>query len=140
MTSRRVIIGKYADGVTYGLKAALPGYDALTLDDNSGSLSFNSKWTDIAPVLQAGFLTSTASSGVPTTVAVGHPGYVPYVEARKFEGGAVIRDDYIYGDAPVRIGVGAWWRGYSPLLLAISRLNAGDTCIYVVYGVPVSLS
>ncbi|MDD1534554.1 MULTISPECIES: hypothetical protein [unclassified Bradyrhizobium] len=140
MTSRRVIIGKYADGVSLGVKAALPGYDALAESDDSPNLSFNSNWNDIVPIIQSGFLTATAAGGAPTDLLVSSPGYVPYVDARKFEGGNLIRDDYTYGTAPTRIGVGIGWRSASPLTLSVYRLNVGDTCIYVVYGVPVVLT
>jgi hypothetical protein len=136
MTTRRAIIGKYADGVTYGLKTALPGFDALTEGDNSPNLSFNSNWSDIAPVLQSGILTST---GTFSDVLINDPGYVPYVEARRFEAGAVIHDDYLYG-ALNKIGVAAYYNQRSPLTLRTQSLTAGDQMIYVIFGVPVVLS
>jgi hypothetical protein len=138
VTTRRVIIGKYADGVTYGLKAALPGFDALTEADNSPNLSFNSNWSDIAPVLQSGIVTVPTGTTI-VDVLITDPGYVPYVEARKFDGGTTIHDDYLYGAAN-NIGVAAYYNRRSPLTLRSSRLNPLDSMIYVVFGVPVVLS
>jgi hypothetical protein len=133
MTSRRVIIGKYADGVTYGLKAALPGFDALAEGDQSPNLSFNSNWNDIVPILQSGI----ASSGTfAISVLINDPGYVPYIECRKFESGAVIRDDYLYG-AINRVGVAGFYIRRSPLTFSTQFLNPGDAMIYVVFGTPV---
>lgn len=136
MTSRRVIIGKYADGVTYGLKAALPGFDALTEADDSPNLSFNSNWADIVPIIQTGIASSATFL---IDVLISDPGYVPYVECRRFESGTTIHDDYLYG-APNKIGVGAYYNLRSPLTLRVTSLNPGDALIYAVFGAPVILS
>jgi hypothetical protein len=140
MTSRRVVIGKYADGVTYGLKIALPGgFDALTLDDNSGSLSFNSNWTDIVNVQQLGFASGSSSGSIPlgVNVSISDPGYVPYVEARIFSGSTINDDDV---DGSIKTGVGAYYNQRSPLTLRMPSLGAGQTALFLIYLIPVVLS
>lgn len=140
MTSRRVVIGKYADGVTFGLKVALPGYDALAEADDSANLSFNSNWSDIVPIIQTG-IASIPSGGTSTTVLVTDPGYVPYLEGRKFDSGTTIHDDYLYG-ATNRIGISLYWIQRSPLTFCatFTNIGAGDPFIYVVFGTPVVLT
>jgi hypothetical protein len=138
MTTRRAIIGKYADGVTYGLKAALPGFDALTEADDSPNLSFNSNWTDIVPAIQLGIVTVPTGTSI-VDVLINDPGYVPYVECRRFESGSVIHDDYLYG-AVSNIGVAAYYNRRSPLTLRSARINPLDSFIYVVFATPVVLS
>lgn len=136
MTSRRIIIGKYADGVTYGLKAALPGFDALAEADNSPNLSFNSTWTDIVPILQSGIATSVSGRA---TVAMTDPGYVPYVECRRFESGNTIHDDYLHG-AVNQVGVAGYYNQRSPLTFITQYLSPGEQMIYVAFAVPVVLT
>jgi len=140
VTSRRVVIGKYADGVTFGLKAALPGFDALAEADISANLSFNSNWTDIAKPLQLGFAAGSNVGSIPVgaTVPVTDPGYVPYVEARLISG-VTVNDDTMETSNPSRIGVGAYYIQRSPLTLQLDAA-AGYQVLYVVYGVPVVLS
>ncbi|WP_316234676.1 hypothetical protein [Bradyrhizobium sp. SZCCHNR1020] len=140
MVTRRVVIGKYADGVTHGLKVALPGFDALAEPDLSGNLSFNSNWTDMAQPLQLGFANGVTAGTIilGTNVFISDPGYVPYVESRLFSAGATINDDNLEG-SPVRVGVGASYNVRSPLTLHLD-IGSGETALYVTYSVPVVVS
>ena len=140
MVSRRVVIGKFADGVTYGMKVGLAGVDALAEDGNSGQLSFNSEWTDIVNVQQVGFVNGTTLGGFPggADVLITDPGYVPYAETRRFTGGNVIWDDNIF--VSNRSGLGGYWYQRAPLTLRMPTLASGETALYVILKVPVILS
>lgn len=96
MPTRRVVIGKYNDGVNFGLRASLPGIDALTGDSNDGGFSFDSNWTDIANVIQTGFIAAINAGGafVSTSISFVDPGYKPFVEFRQLIGGNTVQDDY----------------------------------------------
>lgn len=134
MVSRRVIIGKYTDGVTFGMKVALPTYDALAEADDSPNLTFNSNWTNLALPRQLGF-----AVGPFPTVSISDPGYVPYAETRLFTGGNTIHDDDMLSGFG-RVGCAATYGvTRSPLTLAFD-LNSGETAIFVIFAVPVLVS
>jgi hypothetical protein len=102
MSGRRVVIGKYNDGVTIGLRVSLPGVDALTGDSSDpGNFSFDSEWTDIAQIHQVSLTSRTTYTQpwgtglVVTGFRTTWPalGYKPFVETRLYSAG-VIYDDY----------------------------------------------
>jgi hypothetical protein len=73
--TRRVVLGKYANG-DMGLKVSLPGFDALLDDDSDPTkFSFNSSWSaDIMRVHMVGKVRMGVK--VPHTL-----GFVPHMEA-----------------------------------------------------------
>lgn len=73
--TRRVVLGKYADG-DMGLKVSLPGFDALLDDDSDPTkFSFNSSWdAEIMRVHMVGKVRMGVK--VPHTL-----GFVPHMEA-----------------------------------------------------------
>lgn len=94
MSTRRVVIGRQNDG-TYGLRAALPGEDALTADeDDSDALSFNSDWTNALSVHMVG--TATIGTTWPDSshgfVFFPALAYIPYAEVRAVSGNTVFDD------------------------------------------------
>ena len=101
--SRRVVIGQYADGVNYGLRVSLATYDALLDNSNdAGKFSFDSNWTDIVKIHQAGIATIAASTSIPlNSLPFPDLGYIPFFEARMVNG-TIINDDYV---SSTRIGV-----------------------------------
>lgn len=139
MPTRRVVIGKYNDGVNFGLRASLPGIDALTGDSNGGGFSFDSNWTDIANVIQTGFITGL--SGVSTAITFADPGYKPFVEVRQVTGGNTVRDDYLSAYQPngtpaannPRFGHGA---NVTPGRIGLPQFYAPDQAVYVIYKIP----
>jgi hypothetical protein len=103
--TRRVVLGKYNDGVTFGLRVSLQGIDALIDDSDNPGFSFDSEWTDIVQTLAIGLLSYTAYSvdigfGGGVTALNGYkvnwtnPGYKCFMEARLIQPGGTIRDDY----------------------------------------------
>ena len=145
MVTRRVVLGKYNDGFTYGMRVALPGHDALTEDSNLGSFSFDSNWNDIVQVAQFGTFTGPSwhqdSQGTivfdgPRTVAFTDLGYIPYVEARALVGSAIY-DDYVpWSTASTgNFGVGAASQRGS---IFFANLPAGNVVLYLVYKVPIT--
>jgi hypothetical protein len=140
LVDRRVVIGKFADGVTYGLRVGMPNVDALLEDGNSSRLSFNSEWTDMVSVLQVGFAYGSSSGSVATgvEVSVTNPGYPPYVEARRFTSGNTMWDDNIF--VSNRSGIGQIWSSITPLTLKMPALASGEIALYVVYKIPVILA
>lgn len=93
--SRRMIRGKYNDGVTIGMRISLTPCDALT-DDSSipGQFAFDSTWTDIIhPVLKSTVSFSGANNDGNQTIP--HSlGYTPFVEVRLFNGNTVWDDTF----------------------------------------------
>lgn len=151
MVSRRVVIGKYADGVTYGMKVALPGYDAHVEDGDSPNLTFNSEWTDIAYPHMMGFVSGFTATGYQVTrvsVPISDPGYVPWLEARLVSGNTInddgpmrLRNNPTDPLGPVNeyfVGVGAHFSSRTPLTLTIPGF-AGETVFWLTYKIPVVL-
>lgn len=96
MSTRRVVLGRRADG-TYGMRCALPGKDALTADANDAdALSFNSDWTNLLKVHLIGIaaVPQIISTGFSVTILFPALGYVPYAEARSASG-SVVYDDLL---------------------------------------------
>lgn len=94
----RAVIGKYANGTTYGLKVSLPGVNALTADDTDATkFSFNSEWTDFVKIHHIGIFQSPTGYVEGAAVEVKFPAlsFVPFVEMRRYSGN-VIWDDYLY--------------------------------------------
>lgn len=143
MSTRRVVIGKYNDGVNFGLRVSLPGFDALTDDSNGGGFSFDSNWTDIANVIQTGIVSAVGGGGsfVSTSISFVNPGYKPFVEFRQLASGSTVRDDYalewaftgaLASDNPhigygVNIGAG---------VINCTGFFIPDQAVYVIYKIP----
>ncbi len=87
--SRRSVIGKYADGVNFGVRVSLRGVDALNDDSNGGGFSFDSNWSDISQALMIGTVTKGAAA---VSVAFPNQGYVPFCEVRQIAGNVVFDD------------------------------------------------
>lgn len=120
--SRRVVLGKRADG-SFGLDVALPGYDALLDDRNDAQkFSFSSDWTDFVGLGSIGIV---ASGG---NVAIVDNGYFPHVEVRRIDG-LRIYDDFVNS-------------GQSGVGLSVSRttiFSVPPGYFYIVYKVPMAL-
>jgi hypothetical protein len=141
MSTRRVVIGKQGDG-TFGLRIALPGFDALTDDANdSNKFSFNSDWADLVKVHAIGtFTLSSSSSTVPVTVVIPTLSYIPTMDIRLISGNTVY-DDHMVIDTPLgsttprsTAVVGA--PSTSDFQAFHPRALQGSTALYVVYKVP----
>lgn len=88
------VIGFYPSGVI-GLKTSLPGFNALTDDDNDANkFSFNSEWTDIEKVHLTGIATAPTSFAGLYDIPIPALPYIPFVEMRAFSGN-VINDDFL---------------------------------------------
>lgn len=97
--TRRVVLGKQADG-SYALRTSLPGHDALLADDDdTEALSFNSNWENLLKVHQVGVVSAgTVAEGSPNvSVPFTSLGYIPFAEAR------IISGDVVYDDRIVSI-------------------------------------
>lgn len=128
--SRRVVIGKYNDGVTYGLRCSLPGYDALTDSSAGGDFSFDSSWTDISKIHQVGLVSfATTQANVFWTSL----GYMPFLEIRKYVGN-VVYDDYWNSFLPY--GADAFL--FTDANLRVNNpAGAAATFMYIIYKIPV---
>ncbi|MGY3605661.1 MULTISPECIES: hypothetical protein [unclassified Bradyrhizobium] len=124
--ARRVVLGKYADGVNYGLRVSLPGTDAYLGNSNAGGFSFDSNWTDIVQTLMVGTSTTASLPSWP------NQGYTPYVEVRQISG-SVVFDDGVYASGH-QVGIAA-----TVLPTGISSVrNVGTISIlYAVFKLPV---
>lgn len=118
--TRRVVLGKYNDGVTIGLRVSLPGFDALT--DSSvdpGKFSFDSEWTDIAQIHQVGLISRTTSIPLPWSGGVvtidGYTttwsalGYKPFIENRLYTSGTIYDDYFPNGANPSFVSGSRTW-------------------------------
>jgi hypothetical protein len=133
MTVPRVILGKYNDGVTIGMRSSLQGFNALTESPDSGGMSFDSTWTDIASALQVGIV-SAPSSGFTITVNFTSPGYVPFCEVRMVQGDTVF-DDGVFGSGTSAVfGVGAV---IGTSTITIPNRTLGVAYIYTILNIPV---
>lgn len=136
MAGRRVVLGKFNDGVTFGLRVSHAGVDALTGDSSGEGFAFDSSWSDIAKLHVVG-IASEAFNGVTYTIAATIPslGYKPFAEVRRLESN-VVRDDYWTASAPSG-GYGNFLSNTS-LLCGFSSLSpTGHQALYVVYAIPV---
>jgi hypothetical protein len=140
--SRRVILGNLGSGV-FGLRCALSGFDVITDAGNDAALSFDSGWTDIVKVLSIGTALVTTSSGGNPPIAVPDPGFVPWIEARTYDGSTTVYDDRdpFYYSGAVQDGIGVkstrgviqppqWPGGSAPLV--------NYYLLYLVYNVAVA--
>lgn len=139
--SRRVVLGKRLDG-SLGLDVALPGYDALTDDRNDvNKFSFSSDWADLVKFSQVGKIYVPFNSGpafalLYEQVAIPNYGYIPYFDARFWNGANRVYDDGFYfpnGSAQRGVTVECW-----PHVLAFKRDTDSQNywATYVVYRYP----
>ncbi|WP_027578492.1 hypothetical protein [Bradyrhizobium sp. Ai1a-2] len=143
--ARRLVIGQQADG-SFGIRCSAPGFDALFAADDGRSITFDSRWADIAKIHAVGIVPWSAAAWQQVD-SLGNvltfPGfaavwpalpYKPFIEVRAFTGGNVVRDD--------------WWSAAAPMgnpaaiLTNAFRMGgnssyAGYSAIYVVYRIPV---
>lgn len=136
--SRRVLIGKYNDGVTYGLRVSLPGVDVLTGDSSDATqFSFDSNWTDIAQLVAVGTI-SVPILASPGYVDAFFPslGYYPFCEARRISGN-VINDDYFKGVTGTSGVQGVPTEIMTDRLRFNMDIDSAYNAVYVVYNVAV---
>lgn len=135
----RAVIGKYNDGVTYGLKVSLPGINALTDDDNDGTkFSFNSQWSDFVKIHAIGIATINVpdyAGSLTGSVTINFTAlaYKPFLEIRRYVGN-VVWDDYARGGNV---------SGYFTVVTSSSaRVSGplGETALYMVFRIPVPVS
>lgn len=142
MVTPRVVIGKYADNVTFGLRVSLPGNDAFTGNSSSpGTFSFDSEWTDITQLHQIGlaaFRTNVPliSGGTTNGYQVTWPalGYIPFIEARENVSN-VVYDDYFNGAIGCGGGIDA--TTYGANTFTVFGGSASIQLLYVVYKIAV---
>ena len=139
--SRRVVLGKRRDG-SFGLDVALPGYDAFT-DDRSdvNKFSFSTDWDDLVKLSQVGKLYVPFNSGAAFSllyeqVPIPNFGYIPYFDARFWNGANRVYDDGFYfpnGSAQRGVAAECW-----PHLLAFKRDPDSQNywATYAVYRFP----
>lgn len=128
----RVLIGKYNDGVTFGLRCSLPGINAVTDSSAGGDFSFDSSWTDISKIHQVG-LGTFPSSDTQESVFFSSLGYAPFFEIRRYVSNVVYDD---YWNSTNQWGADAFV--FSNTELRIN--NAGGpavTFMYIVYRISV---
>jgi hypothetical protein len=133
MTTQRLVIGQYINGVNYGVRCSLPGKDALTGDSSGGDFSFDSEWNDITQTILVGTAVATTGSfGTPIiTIPYASPGFIPFGEFRYVSGNSVY-DDY-FGPSRAN-GIGATLTTTSA---ALDNMPAGATCLYAIHKIPV---
>lgn len=145
--TRRVVLGRYNDGVTFGLRVSHAGTDALTGDSNIGDFSFDSEWTDIAQLHVVG-LTSWSSAAFqipnPPNPPINIPGfaanwpalgYMPFIEVRQLTSGVVVFDDFFDATNPNGFYVGP----SSALPDGFTFASSANSLqlLYIVYKIPV---
>lgn len=136
MSGRRVVLGKYNDGVTFGLRVSHAGVDALTGDSSGEGFAFDSNWSDIAKLHVVG-VASEVFNGVSYTIDATIPslGYKPFAEIRRLESN-VVRDDYWTSTAPSG-GYGFFSSNTAIRCGFGSPSPTGHQALYVVYAIPV---
>ncbi|WP_458760555.1 hypothetical protein ACSVBT_07110 [Afipia sp. TerB] len=130
MSTPGAVLGKYANGTTYGLKTSLPGINALTDDDTDPSkFSFNSEWTDIVRPHQIGIVNFSA---VNTIVPFPNLGFRPFYEIRRMIGSVICDDRMVQLPPPsANAQSGIFSDIASSFLKLVSPV--GDRVIYVIY-------
>lgn len=150
MAGKRVVLGQQNDG-TMGLRVSKAGVDAFVGDGQDGGFTFNSDWTDLTRIHLVGIgMETLVSSFWRIRVDFTDLGYKPFFEARRFESGNIIRDDYwgysAGGTSGVLAASGAYHNLTSNTHLEIGFSNAvgpspsgtGYKALYVIYRVPVA--
>ena len=79
---QRLLIGKYADGVTYGMKLSVPAQDVLTTTGEN--LIFDTTWAGAGSIHQTGVTT------VGTTITFPTMSYIPMVFAVAYSGSTTV--------------------------------------------------
>lgn len=135
--ARRVVLGQQADG-SFGLRVSSAGHDALTAIDDGTSITFDSRWTDIAKLYIVGLVSWAANSVVLPSITVSgfstsYPslGYVPFAEVRRLSGNVVF-DDFF--NSTFQFGSGT---NVEATRLYIPESSTSDKLLFVVYQIPV---
>ena len=82
----RLLLGKYNDGVTYGMKLSIPGHDVMTAVGDK--LIFDTQWLGSGAVHQTGVTTMGNSVAFPSM------GYIPMAYAVTYGGSGQVFDSY----------------------------------------------
>jgi hypothetical protein len=139
----RVAIGNLGGG-KFGLRSTLPGYDVLTEPENSANLSFDSNWTNLVSVRQAGVVSYPWIDQIGSVFFM-DTGYAPIAEARYYSGNVVYDDFLQFGDRnrgttsrpsnyyQTKLIV----RVYNNQLQIQGRFDVGQA-LYVVYNRPIA--
>jgi len=142
VSDRRVVLGKRLDG-SFGLDVSLPGYDALTADRSDATkFSFSSDWTDIVKYSAFGKVTVPAAApaatpyeGAHTVVPIPDRGYIPHFEARGWDGGGRVYDDFFVSGDGYGVRVECF-----PGAMSFNRFASFTWyAIYLVYRYPTDL-
>jgi hypothetical protein len=142
--ARRVVIGQQNDG-SYGVRVSAPGFDALTVADDGHTITFDSRWNDIAKIHAIGIIpwnlnawSFTDDNGhvffVPGfAVTWPNPGYKPFLETRRAVS-SVVYDDYWDGAAPMGNPATIFADGFR---IGASSSFSSNSVIYIAYKIPV---
>ena len=130
MSTDRVLIGKYDNGVDFGLRIALTGISAQYGNSAAADqFSFDSNWTDLVQLHQVGLATTPASTF--QTVLFPNLGYKPFVEVRYLSGTTISDDSF----SASRIGVSATIS--ADRIVAPGIIGGSYSFLYIVYKVSV---
>lgn len=144
--TRRVVLGKYADGVTFGLRVSLAGVDALTGDSSTGDFSFDSEWTDVAKIHMVGIASWSATAFTipnPPNPPINVPGfavnwsalgYMPFIEVRTLVSNVVF-DDFFNTSFPSGFYVGP--SSGLPNGFTLATSDSSMQLLYIIYAIPV---
>lgn len=95
----RFFMGKYGQSNAMGLKTSLSTYDVTDTagDNDPGKRSFNSQWTDLVGINQAGTI-SNLTTGTNQVLLSPAIAYIPFFEVRPYDSasGIVYDDRYWY--------------------------------------------
>jgi hypothetical protein len=138
--TRRVRLGPQADG-TIGLRVSAAGFDALTAPDDGTSITFDSRWTDIARVHAIGIVAwrsgaftlpnaPAASNGY--TASWPDPGFKPFAEIRRLQGNVVL-DDFFNTNFPL----GSYTIVERTAFFAGDPSATSDNVLFCAYRIPV---
>lgn len=139
----RVLIGKRPDG-TIGLDISLPGWDATAHSayrQDADKFSFSTDWNDLVKISQVGKVSVPFNSGpsfalLYEQVPIPNLGYIPYFDARFWNGANRVYDDGFYfpnNSAQRGVTVECW-----PYVLAFKRDADSQNywATYVIYRYP----
>ena len=138
MTTRRSRLGTQADG-SIALRVSAPAFDAVTAIDDGHSLTFDSRWTDIAKIVAIGVVAETVVNVITGTNVFGvrafYPdqGFKPFIEIRLLQGNVVF-DDFVNSSFPAG-GYTLIERTQATMGAGSGPTNNGMTCLFAVYNI-----